>query len=244
MTMEEEGKSLADLHAAMDRVREDGNAIQFTLKNGIVLRCRAVPPIYMRTLAERFTPPPPPQVRIERGDDSYYEENRDDPDWNQALKDNAARAEKAITQLVFGMGTEIVSVPEGYVMPDDDAWVAKVRRADKFTGVETPLELDDPDLRYICWLQFYALDNNTDVQLAGLLPQFLAGPSEVEIAQAVDAFRDHSQRRADPDDAVADADTDGNNDNRASRRRRSRVRPTGSGPVLAPKLAGIPGAQP
>lgn len=242
--MEEEGKSLADLHAAMDRVREDGNAIQFTLKNGIVLRCRAVPPIYMRTLAERFTPPPVPKVRIERGDDSYYEENPDDPDWQQALKDNGARATKAITQLVLGMGTEVVSVPDGYVMPDNDAWVENVRRADKFTGVETPLDLDDKDLRYICWLQFYALDNNTDLQLAGLLPQFLAGPSEVEIAQAVDAFRDHSQRRADPDVAAADASVDGPVDNRASRRSRGRVRPKGSGPVLADSLADLPGAKP
>jgi len=233
MTMEEEGKSLADLHAAMERVREDGNAVLFTLKNGIVLRCRAVPPIYMRTLAERFTPPPPPQVRIERGDDSYYEENRDDPEWNDALAENGRRATKAITQLVLGMGTEVVSVPPGYVLPDDDAWIAHVRRADKFTGIETPLELDDTDLRYICWLQFYALDNNTDVQLAGLLPQFLAGPSEVEIAQAVDAFRDHSQRRADSDGAVADASGDGPVDNRASRRRRGRVRPTGSGEILS-----------
>lgn len=242
MTMQEQGQTLTDIRDVMERVREDGNAVQLTLKSGIVLRCKAVPPIYMRTLAERFTEPPPPQVRIERGDDSYYEENRDDPNWKAECAAVRVRAEKAITQLVLGMGTEVVSVPEGKCGPDSDDWLIDVKRADKFTGVETPIDLSDPDMRYLSWLQFYALDNTDDMQMAGLLPQFLAGPREVEVAKAIDAFRNFRLRGIDPDGTLADADLDGPIDNRADRRRRSRVRSKGSGPVLADKLADLPGA--
>lgn len=220
-TMDEQGATLADIEDAIFRVREDGNAVQFTLRNGIVLRCKPVPPIYVRTLSEQFIPPPPPKVHIDRGEDSFDEENVDDPNWKREVEDLAVRANKAVEQLMFGIGTEVVSVPDGKYMPDDDRWIAEVRRADKFTGIETPLALEDSDMRYVSWLNFYALDNISDMQLAGLLPQFLAGPSEVETAKAVDTFRNLYLQRTAPNGATPDADSNGNNGNRASRRRRS-----------------------
>lgn len=219
--MQEQDAALADIRDAIERVREDGNAVQFTLRNGIVLRCKPVPPIYVRTLSEQFIPPPPPMVHIDRGEDSFDEENRDDPRWKEEIAELTLRATKAIERLMFGLGTEPVSVPEGKYMPDDERWIAEVRRADKFTGVETPLDLDDPDMRYVSWLSFYALDNISDMELAGLLPQFLAGPSEVETAKVVDTFRDLYSRRTAADGAAADANSNGHLDNRASRRRRS-----------------------
>lgn len=226
MTMQEKAETLADVRDVIERVRDDGNAVQLTLRNGIVLRCKPVPPIYMQRIAEKFIPPPPPKVRIERGDDSYYEENVEDPDWKREKDDIQRRAENALQNLVFGLGTEPVSVPEGRYMPDEEGWIAEVRRADKFTGVDTPLDLDDPDLRYLSWLNFYALDNSSDVQLAGMLPSFLAGPSEVETADAVASFRDIRSRRTATDGAAANADSDGDRSEDAPAGPDLGVRPT------------------
>lgn len=228
MTMQEQAEALADIREVIERVRDDGNAVQFTLKNGIVLRCKPVPPIYMRKIAEKFIPPPPPKVRIERGDDSYYEDNPNDPDWLREIDDINLRSENALTRLVLGMGTEAVSVPDDKYMPGDDGWVVEVRRADKYTGVETPLDLDDPDLRYLSWLMFYALDNSSDVQIVGLLPSYLAGPSEAETAAAVDAFRDLRERRAHPDGVAPDANSDGSPSESAPAEPGPGVRPTRS----------------
>jgi hypothetical protein len=243
MTMQDL-ETFADVREVIERVRDDGNAVQLTLRNGIVLRCKAVPPIYMRAVSERFPIPPPPKVLIERGDDSYYEENPSDPEWDRQKKEISQKAEDALTRLMLGMGTEVVSVPDGIYMPDADGWVAEVRRADKFTGLETPLELDDPDLRYLSWLTFYALDNSSDVQIAGLLPSFLAGPSEGETAAAVASFRDLRERRTAHDGAAADADLDGGRDEAAAAGPDLGVRQTGSRKVRAPKLAGLSGAEP
>src|SRR6185295_12780079 len=102
MTMQEQDATLADIEDALARVREDGNAVQFTLRNGIVLRCKPVPPIYVRTLSEQFIPPPPPKVHIDRGEDSFDEENPDDPEWKREIGEIALRANKAVEQLMWG----------------------------------------------------------------------------------------------------------------------------------------------
>lgn len=209
---------LNDVRTILDRVRRDGRSAELTLRSGIVLRFKAIPPVYLQTLNEQFILPPPPQVKIERGDDSYYEENPNDQAWARECAAIEGRQQRAVVNLMLGMGTEVVSVPEGRFKVDDDGWVAEVRRADKFTGVETPLHLDDPDMRYLSWLTFYALDNIDDMQLSGLIPQFLAGPTEGEIAQAVDAFRNPEGRSTDPDGAAADARPNGSQPNRRARR--------------------------
>jgi hypothetical protein len=244
MTMQEKGETLADVRDVMERVRDDGNAVLLTLRSGIVLRCKAVPPIYMQRVAEKFVLPPPPQVRIDRGDDSYFEENVDDPRWKRECGEINARAARTLQNLMLGIGTEAVEVPSGKYMPEEDGWIAEVRRADKLIGVDTPLDLDEPDLRYLSWLNFYALDNSSDVQLAGMLPSFLAGPSEVETADAVASFRNIRERRADHDGAAPDADNNGNRSEDVDPGPDLGVRPTRSRTVRAPKLAAVPSAKP
>lgn len=221
MTMQEHEEALKDVHSVLERLKYDGKAVEFTLKSGIVLRCKPVPPLYVRALREQFIPPPPPMVHIDRGEDSFDEPNADDPNYKAELDRLSAREDIAVTRFLLGMGTEFVSAPADVFAPADDGWIAHVQKADKFTGVCTPLDLSDDDMRYVSWLTFYALDNNADLQLAGLYPQWLAGVSEGEVAQALDAFRDLQRQRADTNGTAAVPPSNGTGSNRAARRRRS-----------------------
>lgn len=218
-TLEVEKEAMDAAAAAMHRWKHVDGGAELTLNNGAVIRCKPVPPLYIEALADEFREPAPPLVFIESKD--REEENPNDPAYLRKLDELRRAHQIALVNLVLGIGTELVSVPDGVHPPESDEWVDEVRRREKFTHKAIPLpDLDDPDLRYIGWLRFYASDTNNDVALLGAIPQLLAGLREEEIRAAADSFRGIQGRRADSIAAVEPGSNNGDQPNRAARRRR------------------------
>lgn len=221
MTMETQRQAMAEVAAAFERVQLDGRTVLFECQNGVVLRCKAVSPVYMQALAEQFLPPPPPKRIINNGqDEPWEEENPGDPAYQRQLADLDRRWTMALNRLLAGMGTEPVTIPDGIFGPDDDGWIEQVRRAELFTGVAIPVDISTPEMRYISWLFYYVFDNNVDLSLTGMFTQQLGGLQEGEIAKAIETFRGLLGRRTDPGSANGHQDSNGAGPNRAQRRAR------------------------
>lgn len=222
MTMQEVGRALGDVADVVERIKADGRNALLTLKNGVVLRCKPVPPVYVQALRAKFVDPDPPKVTITPTDgrDPWEEENPSDPAYQRQLSDWHYRGNMAINRLFWGMGTELVSVPEGMFRPEDQGWIDYVKRAETYTGEEVPVDVSNDEMRWVSWLSLYAIDNDTDLYLAGSIPQNLAGINEKEVADAVAAFRSVQERRADSDIPPATASSNGHSANRTARRSR------------------------
>lgn len=224
MTLDDEALAAKFAGEAIERLKlaGDGRSLTWELFNGVLIRCEPYPQSYMQALDEAMPRPAVPTVHIAGKDRD--EENPDDPTYRQALLDWSKLYNEARAKLVIAMGLHLETCPDNVCRPEADDWIAHVRRAEKFTGKAIDLgDLSDPDMRFIAWLRYYAVDNETDLGILLSLPQYLSGLRDDEVARAVDAFRRLTARGIDSESAPAESGQNGNTDNRAGRRRSARV---------------------
>lgn len=217
----ETGKSIEAFAELEERIEAEGRNTLFTLSNGIVIRCKPIPPLYLEALREQFIPNPPPTVKIGEGDDAREEENPNDPAYLRYLQQNTLDEERAVFDTILAMGTECASVPDNVFGPDDDGWIEWCREYEEWTSKKVPINIDSPKRRYVSWLRFYALVDSNDGMLIGSIPQLIAGLREDTVAQAIAAFRRASKRGADNAGARQPASPNGNRaQKRAARTRK------------------------
>lgn len=223
MTLENEALAARFASEAIDRLKQgqDGRSLTWELHNGVVIACEPIPQSYMQALREAMPMPAPPLVPIPGKD--REEENPDDPTYKRTLDEWAELFGVARAKLIVAMATSLAFCPDNFPRPESDDWIAKVRRAEKFTRKPIDLELDDPDMRYYSWLRFFAVDNESDLRILLDLPQYLGGLRETEVAAALEAFRDLTTRAADKPSEASFGSRNGDSSNRAARRRNSRV---------------------
>lgn len=173
------------------------------LTNGIVLRFRPVAPLFMREAARGVPKPEVPKVEITReGREPRFEENPDDPTYQQAMLDWYAESEEAGLIAGLIMGTTVESVPEGWDLPEADGWIEQLRFASEATG--RPIELHPEPLarRYLDWLRYYAIPSEEDLFRVTRVITSATGISEAELVEAVNSFRGRARLTADLRDTL------------------------------------------
>lgn len=159
---------------------------EVTLSNGIVLKVKPMPPLLLNAVANSMPEPEVPQVHI--ADDDRWEDNPNDPAYQKALADTAAKRELATINLILAVCTEVGSLPDNRVGPESDDWLFIPEMA----GIE--VDASNPRARYIAWLRFYALETQQDLMQTNSLPILLAGISEGEVAEVINSFRSREER--------------------------------------------------
>lgn len=227
--------------AAAELMREIENAAeppgQLTLSTGIVLRIKPVPQSLVRAAAAKVKPPAVPVIHNE--DKGRAEENPSDPDYLAAREQWEGEAYLAGAQVALLMGTECISVPDGYHRPEDDGWLSYLR----IVGMLDEVNPDDPVDRYWAWINYYALRTNDDLSLAVYAPLYAMNVSEEEVALAVAAFRRSKERR--PDRGGFGLAQDGDRDSvPVADGPRAGDRGTSGGDSLRHDVDGVHGARP
>lgn len=219
MNLEQETEAINAVSRAVDRVKRVGRGAEFQLSNGIILRIKSVPPFLYQAVQNEFKAPPPPKVFIE--EKGREEENPNDPEYIRLLIELDEQQSLAINDLFLAAGTEIISVPEGYYLPEEDGWIASVEFAQNITGKELRIDRENPIKRYLHWLRFYALETGADIALATRLPMELGGIREGEVEEVMESFRGLPQRGTDTSSEATTGNSNGHTANRAARRSRS-----------------------
>jgi len=160
-----------------------------TLSNGIVLALKPVPAMVIRAAVNRIPEPKVPKVYIQ--DKDREEENPDDPDYQRALAQHTEDTSMAAFEAVLLLGTSVVSVPANMERPEGNEWLSKL------VTLGIGPDGDNPDERYLAWLQYYALTTARDIAALTAAGRDLAGVREEAVAQAVTSFPGEAARGAD-----------------------------------------------
>ena len=204
----------------------------FTLRSGVVLSLRKVAPVMLQRALEALVAPEVPKVYIE--DKETYEENPSDPDYLEAFRTYQIKRGTLMQEVSLAKGTEIKSLPEGVVGPDDDAWIADV----EFLGINITNK-DSKVARHLQWLYFQLVDIE-ELQALVLSAQAYNGlVSEEYVLKEMYFFR-HPEKRGElntSDDT--EAPTDRRDVSEPTTRDSERVRAEGSSELRPVDLADL-----
>lgn len=160
---------------------------EFRLRSGVVLSLRKVGPTLIQRALDGLKEPEIPTFYIE--DKETWEENPIDPDYLEAMHKYFIRRGLLVQDIMLARGTEIKSMPEGVVGPNDDSWIADA----EFLGIAVTNK-DSKVARHLQWL-YYVLD--TVEELQGLVLSVQAYNnliSEEQVLQEMYYFRHPEER--------------------------------------------------
>lgn len=183
---------------AQETEREERQPVEssdiLTLSNGVVLRAKKIPPMLANKLNSRFVHPPVPVFYAE--DKARAVPNYSDPQWIEACNRVDEERGTALMDLMAGLGTEIVSLPDDIQSVEDMGWS---------DDVETFLETRIPEsgrARHVAYMKYYILIDNEDWAKVARKVQAKMGVSEEEASSAMDRFRGDEERQADSESGV------------------------------------------
>ena len=178
--------------AAVAALDENGAAPdEVTLANGVRLKLRSVPPLFVRKAVSHLERPKPPRVHLE--EKGREEENPNDPDYIAALEEYGQKTFDAGANVMLAMGVSVLEVPDGMSKPEDEDWVELLEAA----GFEPDVHTEAA--RRLSWLSYYAITSEHDVIKIVLGVSRLTGVGEQEVAAAMEGFRGRAVRPADSD---------------------------------------------
>jgi hypothetical protein len=182
---------------------------------------------------EALVEPEVPKVYIV--DKETEEENPSDPDYLEAFRAYQIKRGTLMQEVSLAKGTEIKSLPEGVVGPDDDSWIDDA----EFLGIKITNK-DSKIARHLQWLYFQLVDIN-ELQALVLSAQAYNGfVSEEFVLREMYFFR-HPEKRA---ELNASDDTEALTDRRdvpePAARSSERVRAEGSSELRPDDLAAVP----
>ncbi len=155
-----------------------------TLSSGIKLKLKPVSQTLLRRAIAKLDKPSVPKWL--NPNTNIEEENPNDPDYLDALEEYRLALFDATCRVLFVVGTECESVPEGYFRPEDDGWVQQV------TAVlgESP-DISDEVRRYMEWIECHAIGRRQEDQglLMAACALFSGFIFEQEVAEALNSFR-------------------------------------------------------
>lgn len=172
----------------IDEVEAAATPTTVTLKNGISLRLKSVPPFLVQKAAGAVTRPDVPKVYLE--DKGVYEDNPADPDYIDAMAVWEAKTIEAGVSVMLAAGTAVDHVPASMEGPDDDGWLELIT----YFGID--VDLGSRVSRYLTWLLCYALDDPDDLANLVATTQRMTGIREEEAQEALATFRNRAERRA------------------------------------------------
>lgn len=159
---------------------------EIELQNGIVLKTKPVSEVVLRTVVQRIPKPEVPMHNFGPEDAPVREPWPDDPAYKEDMKNAMARRNQALAHACQVVGTECLSVPEGYFTPDQDGWIDLLR----IVGAELePSALGTPMDRYAAWLEHHAVTGFFDLNKITQAVLMLSAILEEEVWEAIQFFR-------------------------------------------------------
>lgn len=159
-----------------------------TLRNGTVIRLKAVPPHVLREVAMRIPETPVPvYMNEEKGRE---EPNPNDPDYLAAEEKRLSTVVHEMQDAMILLGVEVVSVGDCPAV-DDDSWVEELQAIGIYANVATSHH------RKLDWMRYVALSTEGDIAVVVRTVTRLSGITEFEVFRAARAFRGDEERGAD-----------------------------------------------
>lgn len=180
-------KAVVEAVAALEESEEILDLDEILLSSGVRLRLKPVSKHFMYGVTSQFPPPEVPLIHIEGKKRPI--ENPDDPDYKQAVEDWILLIASASTDVVLLRGTEIIEKPESVIGPDSEEWIDEM----EVLGLK---HSDNPRARYLYWLKAIAAPSDKDISDLMEVLGRLTGISELDVADAVERFRDFAVRTA------------------------------------------------
>ena len=144
--------------------------------------------LLIRQAAANLPEPQVPRTYIEEL--GREEENPEDPDYLAACEEHDGRTFEVTSNMFLAVGTSILEVPDGVDKPDDDGWLQVLE------AVGIPIDTSTPARRYLAWLQYYALAEQSDLLLLIGAVAARSGVQEGAVQVAAKSFRSGKRRGA------------------------------------------------
>jgi len=159
---------------------------EVTLSSGYVVRSIPVPDGLFMKIYERFPEPKPPMIDRIDGGKTFQEENRDDPNYQNAVDKNRMAIAEGMARIEALKGTEIVTVPEGaFSFEKDKEWM------EELDALSIPVPTTSSrSARYIEWFLYRVAPRWEDRGLIQDVRMRMEHLSEEDIAQAEATFPD------------------------------------------------------
>jgi hypothetical protein len=152
----------------------------FTLSNGIILKAKYVSAFIYNEVQKRFKVPKVPTVYI--ADLGREEENPADEKYLEAMQEYNTNLSSAITDAMFLMGIDVVSIPGNVPALNDSEWTTQLA----IIGIEVP---DDNYHKKLSYLKYIACANPEDLTLVMEHVGKESGATEEDVQRATDSFR-------------------------------------------------------
>ena len=147
-----------------------------SLSSGVILRGRQANPLILVQVMAAFPRPEPPMVYIQAMGREM--ENPDDPDYIERLQSwKMEYADRMVTAMI-SLGTELVSSPKVTGNPDKDDWL------EEYALLGMPVHPESKAWRYLTWVKFRAVRNETDMKLIQEVVGRLSGVRESAVKSA------------------------------------------------------------
>jgi hypothetical protein len=152
-----------------------------TLSTGVILRVSSVPNMLYTDIMAEMAPDRPkvPAIWIEARE--RYEENPNDPDYQERIGLWTAQAMTAVNNAFILEGTEVESLPDGFAAHDDQAFVDRMRT------LRRPVANDAE--KYLTWIKYRAAPDESDVVLMLQEIGRRSNVTETDVATAVENFQ-------------------------------------------------------
>lgn len=156
------------------------------LSSGAILKLKRVSDVAINRAVFAIEKPTVPQHYI--ADDDRYEDNPDDPEYKDAMLEWSVRTIEVARRILFYLGTECLSVPEGMFRPEEDGWLTLLHAAGvptitqpredtgRLLGARFDVGLEPPPGR---WARFKALFTRPPEENSADLPETSAIDTEV-----------------------------------------------------------------
>jgi len=183
--------------------------MDLTLKSGVKLLLKPVPPYAIWAAIAKLEEPKVPVVMIEAK--GREEENPFAPEYLEQMDEFNAKRANAIHELMWVFGTKLLEVPDGTPRPEDDEWTEQL----DYLGIQLGTTKGD---RYVQWLKYCAITHADDIEAFTLAQTRLGGATEEDVAKVAESFRGDEER-----------DTDMGDGGEKPRKQRRKIRISASG---------------
>lgn len=146
------------------------------LSTGVVLKAKqANPSTLIRVMTKQQRPSPPLYFNKEMGREM---ENPDDPDYISRVQAWQMDYTNGMLNVLIGLGTELITIPDGMPRISDDSWLADYR------ALGLPVIADSPAWRYITWVMFVAAPTEKDLNIISQKVKTFSGVKEADVRNA------------------------------------------------------------
>ena len=164
---------------AIDESNREADDNLIRLSTGVILKAKqANPSTLIRVMTMQKRPTPPLYFDKSMGREM---ENPNDPDYISRVQAWQMDYSNGMLNVLIGLGTELVSIPNGLQRPEDEQWIADYR------ALGLPVISDSPAWRYITWVMQVAAPTDKDLNLISGKVKTLSGTKEADV-QAAETF--------------------------------------------------------